>query len=181
MCLPDALPPKDGTSEFVWLFEAPTSRNNTASLSDDGIEFIARHKYKPGHCTFLDNFFNPFWTQLTEYLPRTLAPNMVTFIGALHCWVAYCVLWYYAPHYDNPVPDWTIFLAGYCTIAYYTFDCMDGKQARRTGASVSFNSISHNWKKGAKKQDNDQRFISHGSGYHCHFLTFYTLYADEYC
>lgn len=136
MCLPNATP-KDGTSDLVWLFEAPTSRNNTSSLSDDGVEFIARHKYKPGHYTFLDNFFNPFWSQLTEYLPMTLAPNMVTFIGALHCWLAYCVLWYHAPHYDNPVPNWTIFLAGYCTIAYYTFDCMDGKQARRTGASVS--------------------------------------------
>lgn len=159
MCSPNALP-IDGTSELVWLFEAPTSRNNTASLSNDGIEFIARHKYKPGHCTFLDNFFNPFWTQLTEFLPMTLAPNMVTFIGALHCWLAYCVLWYYAPHYDNPVPNWTIFLAGYCTIAYYTFDCMDGKQARRTGASVSLTPIDHSHlQKGCKKARHDQKSL----------------------
>jgi ethanolaminephosphotransferase len=26
-------------------------------------------------------------------------------------------------------------LCAYCTFAYYTLDCMDGKQARRTGTS----------------------------------------------
>jgi len=43
--------------------------------------------------------------------------------------------WYYAPNFDRTVPDWVIFLSGYATIAYYTLDCMDGKQARRTGQS----------------------------------------------
>eukprot|EP00557_Chaetoceros_sp_GSL56_P000375 CAMPEP_0176504278 /NCGR_PEP_ID=MMETSP0200_2-20121128/15843_1 /TAXON_ID=947934 /ORGANISM="Chaetoceros sp., Strain GSL56" /LENGTH=394 /DNA_ID=CAMNT_0017903689 /DNA_START=1118 /DNA_END=2299 /DNA_ORIENTATION=+ len=105
------------------------------SLTDDGIEFIAAHKYKPGHYTFLDNLLNPFWTRLTEFLPMSLAPNAVTLLGALHCGLAYSILWYYSPHYDAPLPNWVVFLAGYCTIAYYTFDCMDGKQARRTGQS----------------------------------------------
>lgn len=132
MCSPGQ---KDGTTSHAWLFECPTSNNNTMSLTDDGVEFIAGHKYKPGHYTFLDNFFNPFWTRLTEFLPMNLAPNAVTLLGALHCGVAYSVLWCYSPHYDTPLPNWVVFLAGYCTIAYYTFDCMDGKQARRTGQS----------------------------------------------
>lgn len=36
---------------------------------------------------------------------------------------------------NENVPDWTIALSGLCTMAYYTYDCMDGKQARRTGNS----------------------------------------------
>lgn len=126
---------KNGTTTHAWLFEPPTANNNTASLTDDGVENIAAHKYKPGHYTFFDNFFNPYWTKLTELLPMSLAPNMVTLLGALHCAISYFTSWHYAPHFDTPLPSWVIFLSGYCTIAYYTFDCMDGKQARRTGQS----------------------------------------------
>jgi ethanolaminephosphotransferase len=64
-----------------------------------------------------------------------LAPNMVTFLGFLHCGISYCATWYYSPNFDRTVPDWVIFLSGYAVIAYYTLDCMDGKQARRTGQS----------------------------------------------
>ena len=30
---------------------------------------------------------------------------------------------------------WVLIINGFCTWAYYTLDCMDGKQARRTGTS----------------------------------------------
>lgn len=125
----------DGTTKHTWVFEPATSESNTQSLSDEGVEAIADHKYKPGHYTFMDNLLNPMWTSLTELLPMSLAPNMVTFIGAMHCWLAYSVTWYHSPNFDTPLPNWVVFLSGYCTIAYYTFDCMDGKQARRTGTS----------------------------------------------
>mmetsp|Transcript_20626 Transcript_20626/g.42060 ORF Transcript_20626/g.42060 Transcript_20626/m.42060 type:complete len:118 (-) Transcript_20626:1538-1891(-) len=73
--------------------------------------------------------------RLTDMLPMWLAPNAVTTFGGLHCGLAYFVLWQLSPNFDKAVPDWALFLAGYCTIAYYTLDCMDGKQARRTGSS----------------------------------------------
>ncbi|OEU21518.1 hypothetical protein FRACYDRAFT_180315 [Fragilariopsis cylindrus CCMP1102] len=130
----------DGTIHHTWLIEpTPSSKNNKHSnsgvLTDQGIENIANHQYKPGQYTYLDNVLNPIWTALTELLPIWLAPNMVTFIGALHCGVAYGVTWYYSSNFDQTVPNWVVFLNGYCTIAYYTFDCMDGKQARRTKQS----------------------------------------------
>jgi phosphatidylglycerophosphate synthase len=125
----------DGTKNHAWIVEPPTSKSNTASLTDAGVESIAAHQYKPGHYTYMDAKLNPIWTALTELLPISLAPNMVTFIGALHCGLAYGLTWFYSPNFDTPLPDWVVFLSGYCTIAYYTFDCMDGKQARRTGQS----------------------------------------------
>jgi len=125
----------DSTTIHTWIFEPATSDMNTKSLTDAGVETIANHKYKSGHYTFMDNLLNPIWTALTELLPMWLAPNMVTFLGAMHCALAYSVTWYHSPNFDTPLPDWVILLSGYCTIAYYTFDCMDGKQARRTGQS----------------------------------------------
>lgn len=134
MCQETAME-SDGTKAHAWFCEPPTANNNSASLTDAGVEAIATHKYKPGHYTFFDSFLNPYWTKATELLPMTLAPNMVTFIGAMHCALSFAVTWYYSPNFDKPIPDWAVFLSGFCTITYYTFDCMDGKQARRTGAS----------------------------------------------
>lgn len=119
----------------TWVFEPATSNMNTKALTDAGVEAIANHQYKSGKYTFLDNLLNPVWTGLTELLPMWLAPNMVTILGTMHCVVAYATVWYYAPNFDTAVPDWVVGLAGYCSVAYYTFDCMDGKQARRTGSS----------------------------------------------
>eukprot|EP00985_Skeletonema_marinoi_P009705 scaffold4522_cov145-Skeletonema_marinoi.AAC.11 len=104
-------------------------------LSPSGLHFIANHQYRPSEYTHLDNLLNPFWTYLTECLPLWLAPNMVTTLGGMHCALAYGVMWYYCPDFDTTPPDWVVMLAGYCAFAYYTLDCMDGKQARRTGSS----------------------------------------------
>lgn len=104
-------------------------------LTPSGLHFIANHQYCSGEYTHLDNLLNPFWTYLTECLPLWLAPNMVTTLGGLHCALAYGTLWYYSPDFDGNPPDWVLLLASYCTFAYYTLDCMDGKQARRTGSS----------------------------------------------
>jgi len=127
--------PIDRTNIHSWFFEPVTSENGRGSLTIDGVENIANHKYKGGQYTFFDNLLNPFWQYLTELLPITLAPNMVTTIGGIHCAIAYVLMWYYSPQFDNFVPDWVVFFSGYCSIAYYTLDCMDGKQARRTGTS----------------------------------------------
>lgn len=122
----------DGTRDACVLFEPPVPAGN---ISPDGLHFIANHKYRPSEYTYLDNFLNPAWTYLTELLPMWLAPNMVTTMGGLHCGLAYAVLWWHAPDFVEDPPGWTVMLAGWCTVAYYTLDCMDGKQARRTGSS----------------------------------------------
>jgi len=128
------LPPdhEDVTLTSCRLFEAPVEQGY---ISDAGLHFIAQHQYKPSEYTHLDNLLNPMWTWLTEFLPMWLAPNMVTTLGGLHAAVAYAILWYYSPDFKTNPPDWTFILAGWCAIAYYTLDCMDGKQARRTGSS----------------------------------------------
>ena len=93
----------DGTLKHTWLFEPETAHGGKAALTTDGLDYIAAHKYRPGHYTHLDNLMNPIWTKLTELLPTTVAPNMVTTIGALHCGLTYAVLWYFSPNFDiNP-------------------------------------------------------------------------------
>lgn len=125
--------PLDYTRRHVWLFE-PQTRNG-ASLTQDGVTQIAFHEYKAGSYTFLDNLLNPAWAALTECLPMSMAPNLVTTLGALHCFAAYLVTWQYSANLNETVPAWVLLFSAYCMAAYYTLDCCDGKQARRTQSS----------------------------------------------
>ena len=115
-----------------WLSE---NLSSDSTLTPDGLENIAEYRYKSGQYTHLDELCNPIWTYLTNLLPLWLAPNMVTTFGGLHCALSYCILWYYSPNFDRVVPDWTLIVCAACTVGYYTLDCMDGKQSRRTGTS----------------------------------------------
>jgi ethanolaminephosphotransferase len=140
--------PYDRSGVTVWFFEDPKRDGNV--LSQDGITQIAHHKYKAGHYTYLDEFLNPFWTFCTEiFLPMSMAPNMVTTLGGFCCFLSYMATWYYLPQFeivvadnedDGGEKDWRVPALllignGLTSILYYTLDCMDGKQARRTGTS----------------------------------------------
>uniref|UniRef100_A0A7S4MXJ2 Uncharacterized protein n=2 Tax=Odontella aurita TaxID=265563 RepID=A0A7S4MXJ2_9STRA len=124
----------DGTLTHAWFLE-PSPGTHHEVLTKAGLENIANHKYVPGAYTHLDNLLNPIWTKLTSLLPMWLAPNAVTTLGGMCCGASYYFLWTHSPNFDQNVPDWVVLLSGLSTIAYYTLDCMDGKQARRTGAS----------------------------------------------
>eukprot|EP00462_Mataza_sp_D1_P007900 CAMPEP_0175124914 /NCGR_PEP_ID=MMETSP0087-20121206/3037_1 /TAXON_ID=136419 /ORGANISM="Unknown Unknown, Strain D1" /LENGTH=354 /DNA_ID=CAMNT_0016406717 /DNA_START=26 /DNA_END=1087 /DNA_ORIENTATION=- len=107
----------------------------THILTADGLHNIATHKYVGGEYTPLDNLLNPFWFWATSLLPMWLAPNLVTLLGFSNCIVSYSLMWYYSPTFSENVPSWLLFAAGVFTWNYLTLDAMDGKQARRTGAS----------------------------------------------
>jgi ethanolaminephosphotransferase len=124
----------DDRNTHIWVVEAEIP--NGCVLTPSGVSAIAHHKYKPGHYTFLDNFFNPFWQRLTDQLPLGLAPNTVTAIGGSCCLLSYLLTAHYNFDLQQRVPDWLLLVNGLCLFTYYTFDCMDGKQARRTKSST---------------------------------------------
>lgn len=119
----------------IWMFEEQPAQSNDV-LTTTALDHIEQHKYVSGEYTWLDNLCNPFWNAAVEYLPLWLAPNLVTLGGALHCLVSYVLTWYYAPQGVEAVPAWVLIFNGYCLFAAYTLDCLDGKQARRTGSST---------------------------------------------
>jgi len=125
--------PSDGRFQPAWILEEGTSF--TSPLTMDGLENIARHQYKAGTYSRLDDIMNPMWTALTEFLPMTLAANTVTSLGGMFCLASYVLTWIYTPNLDARVPGWLHAVNALCLVIYYTLDCMDGKQARRTGTS----------------------------------------------
>ena len=143
----------DGHKEHYWFF-APRGKGLKV-LTDAGADNIAHHKYKSGDSTVLDNYLSPnVWEPLTNSLPMWLAPNLITTIGFTFNLASYTLgAWYLnnagsaATNDDDdggggvssyePVelPWWLFVFNGICVIIYYTLDCMDGKQARRTKSS----------------------------------------------
>ena len=126
--------------ENVWLVEPPTP---FGVLTASGLDHIVHHKYQAGTYTALDNLLNPLWQYCTDHwLPLWLAPNAVTALGGTCSLASYIVTAHYAfdlwqpPHStERLIPDWVLIFNGICLLLYYTLDCMDGKQARRTQSS----------------------------------------------
>jgi phosphatidylglycerophosphate synthase len=124
----------DKRRTHVWISEPKVS--NGCILTSTGADSIAHHKYQPGVYTTLDTILNSFWQSLTDALPITLAPNAVTAMGGSFCLLSYLLTAYYNFNYQQAVPNWVLTVNGVCLFIYYTFDCMDGKQARRTKSST---------------------------------------------
>lgn len=75
--------------------------------------------------------------------PKTVAPNTITLTGLVFMIVAYAAMWYHVPvllvddaaAFNITIPRWVFLLNAVSILIYQTLDNMDGKQARRVGAS----------------------------------------------
>ena len=84
-------------------------------------------------------FWRPLCTSSVNYLPRWLAPNVITVAGLAGVCIMHIILWWYIPDLtpstDSNIPAW-IFIASAVFLFLYQFlDNLDGHQARRTGSS----------------------------------------------
>lgn len=64
-----------------------------------------------------------------------MAPNLVTMIGTGAIMFTTAVQVFFAPHLSEASPAWVYLLSAFGLFFYQTMDALDGKQARRTGAS----------------------------------------------
>lgn len=110
-------------------------------ITDDGLQSIKEHKYKPGNYSTLDNMLNPFWMWAVERLPRSMAPNTVTLVGLLLLVGAYACMFIYDPSMTQPLPRWTYAAMALGVFLFQTLDAIDGKQARRTNSSSSLGQL----------------------------------------
>ena len=68
--------------------------------------------------------------------PRWLAPNVITLVGLLFSVLALILTLIYNPSLEAEAgPRWLHLATAGCMLAYQTLDNMDGKQARKIGAS----------------------------------------------
>ena len=104
-------------------------------ITEEGLVNIKNHQYKPGEYSPIDNLMNPFWIMISEWLPRWMAPNLVTLLGLIALVGSYLTMVYYDMSMTQPLPNWTYFAVAIGIYVFQTMDAIDGKQARRTGSS----------------------------------------------
>lgn len=106
-------------------------------MSKDESEKLKLYKYAGGDLGLLYRYFyNPVACWLVEWVPRWVAPNVLTFLGWM-CTVVPCVYLFgwEGSDFSSPTPPWFSYMSGVCYLVYRVLDEMDGKQARRTGNS----------------------------------------------
>ncbi|XP_037820392.1 ethanolaminephosphotransferase 1 [Lucilia sericata] len=111
-------------------------------LTEAHLKGFEKYKYSSIDTSYLSVYvMHPFWNKCVEFLPRWLAPNILTFVGFLMTVINFLLLAYYDWNFDsanqpvNPVPGWVWSVEALNILLYYNLDGMDGKQARRTGTS----------------------------------------------
>ncbi|XP_064625871.1 ethanolaminephosphotransferase 1-like [Lineus longissimus] len=115
-------------------------------LSDEILRGFDTYKYSSVDNSPVSNYVtHPFWNWVVKFLPRWLAPNLMTLAGFVQLLVNFFLLTYYDPHFwaasDQvleypPIPAWVWLVCGLNNFISHTLDGCDGKQARRTNSST---------------------------------------------
>ena len=109
-------------------------------LPQQTLENMNRFKYKSEDKSILYNkFLSPCLNKLVNFIPRWLAPNLITFFS-LCCNIFAAIISYLDGGFDFSfkLKRSTCLITGVFQLLYLILDNIDGKQARRTGNSTPF-------------------------------------------
>ena len=106
-------------------------------IEDQYINNLINYKYSGGDDSILYRYaINPFCNKFVEYLPKWLAPNVITVSGFFFNLFNLILTTYYSGWKGGaPLPAWVCILCSITYTTYIIFDYTDGKQARRLKAS----------------------------------------------
>ncbi|KAI8432862.1 hypothetical protein MSG28_013789 [Choristoneura fumiferana] len=122
---------------------------NYKYLTREHLKGFDNYKYSAIDTSPLSQYvMHPFWNTVVKFIPKWIAPNLLTFAGFL-CMVASVILLLvydyhcYAsggpPGYKrmegDEIPRWVFTACGVLLFLAYNLDGIDGKQARRIGVS----------------------------------------------
>jgi ethanolaminephosphotransferase len=113
-------------------------------ISACGLSQLDKYQYKTTGYSPLDKLLDRLlWTRAVNWLPKWMAPNLVTLTGLMCLVVSFVLAITYCPNLNDDVPRWVLLavLAGW--FAYQTLDAIDGKQARRLGVSGPLGRTTH--------------------------------------
>lgn len=105
-------------------------------ISDSGRKRLPQYAYKgKDRSLFYAYVSSPACDWLVEFIPKWVAPNLITFIGLLVMAAGHAVVVSHAPDLHGEIPAWVCVLQAIAGLTYQTLDNLDGKQARRTKTS----------------------------------------------
>ena len=123
------------SSDYYWWYRP--------YLSQQALSGLESYRYSCQDTNPLTKYiFHPFWNKVVLICPSWIAPNMLTFIGFMCCFLHYVVPSVFDYNFtastlgsSNQIPSLVWFMVGTLLFLSHTLDGIDGKQARRTGTS----------------------------------------------
>ena len=109
-------------------------------LSNDVLNNLNQFKYKYKNDSILyGKCMSPFLDKVVNYVPNTLAPNLITLFSLMCNIIAFTIAVFDGGFdFSQPLKARTCFAIGLTQLLYQFLDNIDGKQARRTGNSTPF-------------------------------------------
>ena len=121
-------PPKNQTFLGRLVYEPFFSRTQLDALmnyKNTGEDLSLTYRY----------VMTPLYKRLINYIPLSLAPNLITLMGTLCVVFPHLLLVSYSYDIQTPAPSFVYALNGLGIFCYMILDNLDGRQARRTGMS----------------------------------------------
>lgn len=105
-------------------------------FTEEDVDNAKKYKYNgTDKSIFAKLFLRRWWDFCINYIPMTIAPNLITLIGFLAEVFSFIVSMFTSKMLAQPIPRWNCFLNGISLFFYQTLDNLDGRQARRTNTS----------------------------------------------
>jgi ethanolaminephosphotransferase len=107
-------------------------------ISPQGRTALLNYAYRGKTLGLLKKYVLDYWWNYSiRFVPWTMAPNLVTLLGTIAMVINLIVITQVAPDFQcNGACDrWIYLFSAACLFFYQTMDNLDGRQARRTGAS----------------------------------------------
>jgi len=119
---------------------------NYKYLSQDQLRRFDAYKYAAIDTSPVSKYvMHPFWNFVVEFVPMSIAPNVLTLAGFACTLSNACLLSYYDYHFYassdsmrefySPIPSIVWLICAINLLLAHTLDGIDGKQARRTKAT----------------------------------------------
>jgi len=109
-------------------------------LSKSTLDNLNQYQYKYRNDSILYGYcMSPFLNRIVVFLPKTLAPNLITLCSLLCNLIAF--LFSISDggfDFSQSLKCSTCYIIGFTQLFYSLLDNIDGKQARRTGSSTPF-------------------------------------------
>lgn len=92
---------------------------------------LSKWKYSVVDNSITTKYFTPWWNYVVQFVPKTVAPNILSLAGLL------CILYFFnlANKYSDNYSSLISFIGAILVFTYTTLDAIDGMHARRTGNS----------------------------------------------
>ena len=103
-----------------------------------GLSNLSKYKYNSVDKSLSSKILNHYWNFCMYFIPKWIAPNLITFIGLMLNVSAFVLITIYRLCITNAgqgIPSWLGIYSALCIWFYSTLDNLDGKQARRTNTS----------------------------------------------